>query len=48
MYDGKYGICMNSIYKNRGIKTTFSMQSVNVINFINISLNYINIKYYFI
>ena len=25
MYKGKYGICMNSIYKNRGIKPPFNV-----------------------
>ena len=25
LYDGKYGICMNSIYKNRGIKPPFNV-----------------------
>ena len=24
MYDAKYGICMNSIYKNRGLKPPFN------------------------
>ena len=24
MYSGKYGICMNSIYKNRGLKPPFN------------------------
>ena len=25
LYDGKYGICMNSIYKNRGLKPPFNV-----------------------
>ena len=25
MYEGKYGICINSIYKNRGLKPPFSV-----------------------